>query len=53
MKKATILNAFCLDCYWLWQVIGVNLSREEQCPECKSFNVKTFIKLNNPKTEDT
>jgi hypothetical protein len=44
MKKFTLLNCFCLNCHWVWEVLGVDVDREQECPECKSFDVKTFIK---------
>jgi len=45
MKKFTIINCICLECRWIWQVLGVRLDREQQCPECKSYDVKTYLKL--------
>ena len=39
-----VLNCFCLDCYWLWEVLGVKISRDQECPECKSYDVKTYIR---------
>tara|TARA_R110002020_G_scaffold221997_3_gene430317 strand:- start:2627 stop:2767 length:141 start_codon:yes stop_codon:yes gene_type:complete len=44
MKKFKILNCFCLQCQWMWEVLAVQADREQECPECKSYDVKTFIK---------
>ncbi len=44
MKKFTLLNCICLSCYWIWEVLGSGIDREQECPECKSFDVKSFKK---------
>jgi hypothetical protein len=41
MKKFMLLMCFCIDCKWDWKVLGVDVDREQNCPECKSFNVFT------------
>tara|TARA_R100001594_G_scaffold46745_1_gene79800 strand:- start:1203 stop:1343 length:141 start_codon:yes stop_codon:yes gene_type:complete len=44
MRKYNILHCFCLNCFWAWEVLAVGADREQECPECKSYDVKTFIK---------
>ena len=44
MKEYTVLRCFCLKCHWTWEVLAVEAEREQECMECKSYDVKTFIK---------
>lgn len=44
LKKFTLINCICLTCHWIWEVLAVNVDREQECPECKSYDVKTFLK---------
>lgn len=44
MKNVTLLRCFCLSCHWSWQVLAVDADREQECPECKSYDTKTFLK---------
>ena len=45
MKKYKVLNCVCMDCLWVWKVLETKPSVEQECPDCKSFNVKTYLKL--------
>lgn len=49
MKQFSILICLCMECNWLWEILGSNLAEEEQCPECKTFNVKRYVKKETPK----
>ena len=44
MKKFTLLTCLCLKCKWTWEVLSVKADREQNCPECKSFDVFTHRK---------
>ncbi len=33
-----------MSCKWTWEVLGVSIEREQNCPECKSFDVFTYQK---------
>ena len=44
MKDYVVLNCFCLSCHWTWEVLSTEAEREQECLECKSYNVKTFLK---------
>ena len=48
MKKITALNCICMACKWIWVVVAVNPDRKEQCPECKSFDVNSFVRRSKP-----
>jgi len=46
MLRYKIMQCLCLNCNWFWEVISVKFDpNKEQCPECKSFSVKTALKL--------
>ena len=45
MKKFTLLTCLCIACKWTWEVLGVNIEREQECPECSSFDVFTYPKM--------
>lgn len=44
MTEFNVLKCFCLKCHWHWEVLAVDASREQECPECKSYDTKTFLK---------
>jgi len=44
LKKFTLISCICLTCHWIWEVLAVDVDREQECPECKSYDVKTFLK---------
>ena len=45
MLRYKILQCLCLHCHWFWEVVAVKFdSHKEQCPECRSFTVKTALK---------
>ncbi len=44
MNKFNVLNCICLRCRWTWEVLAVGADREQVCPECKSYDTKTFLK---------
>ncbi len=48
MNDYNVLRCFCMNCHWDWEVLAVDADREQECPECKSYDVKTFLKRLNP-----
>ena len=44
MNKFNLLKCICLYCKWTWEVLAVKADREQECPECKSFDTKSFLK---------
>ncbi len=44
MKKFIVLNCFCFRCHWDWTVLSVKADREQECPDCRSYDTKTLIK---------
>jgi len=47
MKKFSIVNCICLKCQWIWSVLSTDIDRDQECPECKSYDVRTFLKKTN------
>ena len=33
-----------MNCQWVWEVLAVEIDKDQECPECKSYDVKTFKK---------
>ena len=51
MKKYRILQCLCINCSWLWEVLSMSFNaNKEQCPNCKSFYVKTILKRGMPES---
>ena len=44
MEDFTFLKCFCLNCHWLWEVLAVDADRNQECPECKSFETRSYLK---------
>jgi len=45
MKKYLIRQCLCLNCRWFWEVLSISFdNNKEQCPDCKSFYVKTALR---------
>ena len=44
MGDVDLLKCICLKCHWTWEVLSVEPDRNQECPECKSFDTRSFLK---------
>lgn len=44
MDEVNLLKCVCLNCHWTWEVFSIEPDRNQECPECKSFDTRSFLK---------
>jgi NAD-dependent SIR2 family protein deacetylase len=44
MNDFGFLKCICLKCHWVWEVLSIEPDRNQECPECKSFDTRSFLK---------